>query len=258
VPLPAGLGAPAGAVRGGGSRPTINPGLLGHGRAGTNGLPVATAGALPAGLLPTGLDSGDAAKFGTPLTVVGGVGAGLTMHAIVQYYRHAVRRVESLSPGVWGDVVPSTRSGREALTVSRLRAARNLEGLGKPLNPLKTFGKASIVLEPISAYATFKGNEGHMSTAENVTRTGFSTAGGIVFGGLAGGLCAMSGVGTIATGGCGALGAIGGSWLGDKTGAVAYDVGDFAYSDVAKPVWNGGVKPAWNATGGALIHAVGG
>jgi hypothetical protein len=84
-----------------------------------------------------------------------------------------------------------------------------------------------------------------MTTAENAVRTASSTGGSALGGTLLGGACAFSGVGTVATGGCAVVGGVVGGWAGDKAGQGVYWVGSHA-------------DDAWDATGGQIVHLLGG
>jgi len=105
----------------------------------------------------------------------------------------------------------------------RYRAANNQVERSKAKMPqLKTMRNVGRVLLPLGAAIQFAGNAGKMSTGENLTRTGLSTAfaaGGGALGAVCGPAAAVCGAG-LAVGGAAA-----GNWLGG-----------FAYDDIVKPL----------------------
>jgi hypothetical protein len=129
-----------------------------------------------------------------------------------------------------------TPAERAQIAERRSAAQRGLADNRSQLGKLKWLGPAGIALEPVRAYVQYKSNEDKMSGTENALRTGLSSLGGVLGGGMAGAACAPSMVGAV---GCGAAGAYGGNKAGDWAGGAVYDVGDFTYQKGIKPLGKG-------------------
>jgi hypothetical protein len=187
------LAPPASATPGGGSRPFM-----------------------PATLEPPLLSFG--------MTVVNGALTGSAAALLWKRWAHLDKRYHSYAP--WKTIAATPRQ-RIAVRYQELRAGRMLEtARANRFNPVKTIGGSAVVLEPVGAYLTWKGNEASgMSPTENAIRTGMASGGSIGGAAFAGLACAWTGVGAFAAAGCGVVGGTVGGWLGDLTGGAVYNVG---------------------------------
>jgi hypothetical protein len=200
----------------------------------------------PAAVSIPGADRFGQVDFAVALT--GGALTGIGARELHRAAVRAERRYRSYRPWRGLAMTPDDEIGVSGSRANAGRAAQTARGAR--LNAFRTLGPATVVVEPLSAYRQFKGNEASgMNATENVVRTGAASAGALAVGFAGGAACAATGVGVLVAGACGAAGAMLGSFGGDKLGQGLHWAGDQAYTHA--------LDPAWEATGGALLDELG-